>query len=572
MGAKNAKDTHQSDKVELAPNGFVRLKVEYGSNNLIIGSLTNFFGTFTMDLNGKVSIDRLSTNFIDNEVYERIKGLMDAIRAGRKFHIMCATKDEVYYNMLLTFISVDSAIRDNISSNVTIQSFDNDERFLNKFKEHALLHYGEYDYIIQHPPYRGNSHLTNLSCGLDLLERQNGRMVILEPATFLINVRSTGDAKTYVSLRGRLRGHVFKVVIDNYNKSFNNLMYMPYSITYVDYGHRCDAIEFECCGYTKMVDGILDCNLVGSYPTIRSILDKCERYHEHASDHIFQTLDENKNPLPFPKDRCYMEYATMYGRDGGTMCGLETSGHHYDKMFHVTPHGEFITPYTSSGAHYNNEGVHDIPQGTVCLMGDREELVRFRTLTHDRKIGLFVAICLTYDQHNETRTVMPWICDRDYDDEELFDILKINQNERRFIDMVLKKFERHSPWFIHYIRGEEFTNKEDISKYMEGINMVTESEILSYMHHRGFDIGDGGYDQFAIYKWLNENHGFKAWFADGCLKMSIHGMEHVVDGVGDIDLCEMMNVAFGKVVELDILKESYTPIRPKPKQYINQLF
>ena len=52
----------------------------------------------------------------------------------------------------------------------------------------------KFDYIIQNPPYNGSLHLDFLEKGLDLLT-EKGRMVIIEPATWLINVRKNGKAK-----------------------------------------------------------------------------------------------------------------------------------------------------------------------------------------------------------------------------------------------------------------------------------------------------------------------------------------------------------------------------------------
>ena len=54
----------------------------------------------------------------------------------------------------------------------------------------------QFDYIIQNPTYKKQLHLDFFKAGLGLLS-ENGKMVIIEPATWLINVRKNGKAKKY---------------------------------------------------------------------------------------------------------------------------------------------------------------------------------------------------------------------------------------------------------------------------------------------------------------------------------------------------------------------------------------
>lgn len=75
----------------------------------------------------------------------------------------------------------------------------------------------KFDCIIQNPPYKGSLHLDFLEKGLDLLA-ENGKMVIIEPATWLINVRKNGKAPKYDAIKKRIDGHVESVAIENLNK------------------------------------------------------------------------------------------------------------------------------------------------------------------------------------------------------------------------------------------------------------------------------------------------------------------------------------------------------------------
>lgn len=46
----------------------------------------------------------------------------------------------------------------------------------------------QFDYIVQNPPYSGSLHLTFFEKSLGFL-KDDGEMTIIEPATWLINVR-----------------------------------------------------------------------------------------------------------------------------------------------------------------------------------------------------------------------------------------------------------------------------------------------------------------------------------------------------------------------------------------------
>lgn len=106
----------------------------------------------------------------------------------------------------------------------------------------------KFDYIIQNPPYAGNLHIDIFNKTLDLLDPK-GKMTIIEPATWLINVRHNG--KVYDALKARLEGHVYKVVIENLNNEFNIDSFLPLSITYIDMDKMFDSIDFTCFGEKK---------------------------------------------------------------------------------------------------------------------------------------------------------------------------------------------------------------------------------------------------------------------------------------------------------------------------------
>lgn len=70
----------------------------------------------------------------------------------------------------------------------------------------------EFDFIIQNPPYSRSLHLEFLKKGLELLKKDSGKMTIIEPATWLINVRKNGKAPKYDEIKSILKGHVSKII------------------------------------------------------------------------------------------------------------------------------------------------------------------------------------------------------------------------------------------------------------------------------------------------------------------------------------------------------------------------
>ena len=72
--------------------------------------------------------------------------------------------------------------------------------------------------------------------------------------------------------------HVNKVIVENYNREFDTALYVPFAITHIDKEKEYNEIEFVNCGYTSKVTSLYDCNLIGDYKMIHSIIDKVKSY------------------------------------------------------------------------------------------------------------------------------------------------------------------------------------------------------------------------------------------------------------------------------------------------------
>ena len=108
------------------------------------------------------------------------------------------------------------------------------------------------------PPYNGDSHLSFLKMGCNVLS-DTGKMVIVEPATWLINIRKNGKAKTYDEIKERINGHIESVMIENLNKEFEVGNNVPFSITSIDMSKTFEFI--------KIVYGVL--NFIGTINVLK---------------------------------------------------------------------------------------------------------------------------------------------------------------------------------------------------------------------------------------------------------------------------------------------------------------
>lgn len=338
----------------------------------------------------------------------------------------------------------------------------------------------KFDYIIQNPPYNGSLHLDFLEKGLDLLT-EKGRMVIIEPATWLINVRKNGKAKKYDDIKKRIERHVESVKIENFNKDFGTGLYVPFAITTIDFSKTFDEIEFTCCGEKKVVKSIYDCNLVGEYETIWGILVKCQKFGDMMKNHITnESMGEGV---------CYSKYdeilpcgiepaeknsklgrSGVYGRDTNYINVL-SSEYLYTYIQSVfnrfVPISDTIMKTLKGGSDYKNPKYSD--KNADCIYGTRQELENWKHFIFNNKLPLFLNIVLTIDQHNCSKEFLPWLVDKQYTDEEINEMFGFTDEEIALIDRTIKKYERNSPWFKRYMCGPDAATDEEVNNFINSL-------------------------------------------------------------------------------------------------------
>ena len=309
----------------------------------------------------------------------------------------------------------------------------------------------KFDIVIMNPPYDGDLHLDFFNRTLDNLA-EDGKVCIVEPGQWLVQLKNNGKytkekSKAY-EIKNKIAGHVKDVELQNLNKEFNIANKTVCSIVTVDYSKDYSKIDFNCCGDISQVNSIYDCNLIGDYATVKSILDKCRAYKDHMIDHCINT-------------RKYKEYegkGYWFLRYGNYM--LNNIGHlskrSFSECFRIK--GKLIDTLDSFyvvGAERNGNITKNVylsksgnPSDSVY--GKKQDLLNWYYFIYNNKLPLFVNICLTIDENNNTREYLPWLVDKKYTDEEIYKLLNINKEEQEFISSVINKFDRNSQFGKNY--------------------------------------------------------------------------------------------------------------------------
>ena len=338
------------------------------------------------------------------------------------------------------------------------------------FKDFAvkLKNMPKFDYIIQNPPYKGSLHLDFLKAGYNMLS-DTGKMVIIEPSVWLINIRKNGKAKKYDEIKKLIENHVSKVVIENYTGEFSVGIYSPFSITYIDKSKQYNKILLKRFGEKLTVNSLYDCNIIGSYDLIWSIINKfnCDKINKHL--YIPNKSIKEKN-------KWYCKYATIPA-SGALMLG---SGRYVNNgRWRKILNNEYQLAYLNS-IYYAEPGY--LPSITIpkrkdhggnltdkeadCIVGTKEELENWRHFVFNNSIPLFISICMTIDQNNNSLDYVPWLVDKKYTDQEIYEMFEFTDEEIKLIEITIKKYERYSPWFKRYMCGPSSVSDEEVQKFI----------------------------------------------------------------------------------------------------------
>ena len=217
----------------------------------------------------------------------------------------------------------------------------------------------KFSVIIQNPPYAGSLHLKFLEKCIEIGEK----VVSVQPATFLINTRKDGKAKTqYIPLKNKLEGHVKSCEINGMNKEFQTGLYVPFTIINIDNTKEYNEIDFECSTERKKVRSIFDCNKIGDSQLIESIINKCQKYGDMMKNHI-TTKDMGGNDIYYVR---FMSIITANGYNSEVDKVKTKFGTYY---------GTFTTPLVHK---HDNQLYEHVPKTKTgnpagCVYGTKKE-------------------------------------------------------------------------------------------------------------------------------------------------------------------------------------------------------
>ena len=477
----------KDNKIKLANNNSVRFPVTNGQGNiLIIGNFDGICGTLYQKEDGK----KYDFGVFSEALKHNATILIKTLQAGKHIYLISTKETITYFNRLLTIfrdygwldcVGRDKAIRRQYHWQELDCTKDDKEiidcvnnKLYNGLKEM------KFENIIQNPPYNKSLHLDFLEKGLDLLT-ENGKMVIVEPSTWLINIRKNGKAKRYDALKERLNGHIQSVIIENLNNEFNTGLYVPFATTTIDMSKTFEFIDCMICGEHKIVDSIYDCNLIGKYSTIWSILEKTQKYGDMMNNHITKE-DKGKN-------YCYAKYHELTTRGGlGITACVNGAGMILENAFNNDTY--YTNGYNNDFYHcgfstvaneISDKPLHSIQRGGAIgshkttnkiadnIFGTREEIENWKYFIFNNQLPLFINIVLTIDQHNNSKEFLPWLVDKQYSDNEINKIFNFTNEEIKLIEATIKKYNKSSPWFKRYMCGKDSVSNEEINNFMKEV-------------------------------------------------------------------------------------------------------
>ena len=180
------------------------------------------------------------------------------------------------------------------------------------------------------------------------------------------------------------------------------------------------------------------------------------KLHDCVNNHILNSRNKNKENIS------YIRYRDISGR------------HSYpsnaDKI-KINDGRYFYSTYILPLIHHKDQQIYFTQpknaksKPSECVVGTYQELVNYKHYVLSNNLPLFINICMTIDQHNNSLKYVPWLVDKQYTDDEIYKMFNFTQQEINLIEKTARKFEYTSPFFI---------------RHMTSINRVSDKEVQDF--------------------------------------------------------------------------------------------
>ena len=333
----------------------------------------------------------------------------------------------------------------------------------------------KFDYIIQNPPYNKNLHIQFFNKGLDILS-DTGKMTIIEPATWLMNLRqnSSNVNKLFSPLKERVKGRVEKIVIENLNGEFGTATTVPFSITHINNVYNGQT-DFTLFGTNQTID-FDNCSHILHNDLVYSILhkiEKCDKVCSHLTDSEAGYYYIRKNDIIYPV------YSDYFVRNG-----FFNNNKRFKNLKIGNYHGAYTSPtcsiidskiydcipkcYARGGSTPNSRKYSDKP--AECVYGTHQEMMNYKHYVLNNTLPIFINICMTIDQNNNSLKYVPWLVDKQYTDQEIYEMFGFTEQEINLIEKTIRKYERSSPFFKRVMCGPKSVSDQEVQKFCDELD------------------------------------------------------------------------------------------------------
>ena len=76
---------------------------------------------------------------------------------------------------------------------------------------------------------------------------------------------------------------------------------------------------------------------------------------------------------------------------------------------------------------------------------------------------------MTINQNNNSLEYVPWLVDKKYTDQEIYDKFGFTDEEIKLIETTIKKYERNSPWFKRYMCGQSSVSDKEVEEFIDNL-------------------------------------------------------------------------------------------------------